>query len=143
MHRAKQRIVRSDRFTMIVCAAVNSGLLFCLSGCSDTAAPPAAETKEEVSVATSEVELAQESSEFAPTHRLSSEANYYTTGPQQGRPADGTLPEGTQVEVLESAGTYALVRAESGEQGYVSQDVLLALEKGDDTDAGESKQVEK
>ena len=67
-------------------------------------------------------------SEF--THSISLIAEYYTGGPQQGRPADGQLDPGTRVKIIESSGSYVLIEAESGEKGYVSADSLQKLEPG-------------
>ena len=45
---------------------------------------------------------------------------FYKTGPQQAMPPDGKFQAGTRIEVIETAGSYTLVRAEDGRQGYVS-----------------------
>jgi hypothetical protein len=51
---------------------------------------------------------------------LTSSTAYYTTGPQQGRPADGTLAEGTPVRVIAGAGSYSVVETADGIHAYVS-----------------------
>ena len=57
-------------------------------------------------------------SEF--THIISCETDYYTTGPQQNRPPDGTYPAGTRVNIVEDAGSYVLVRSEDTIEAYVT-----------------------
>ncbi|QDU64536.1 hypothetical protein Pan216_54260 [Planctomycetes bacterium Pan216] len=47
---------------------------------------------------------------------------YYTTGPQQGRPADGTFPAGTKVRIIEKFGSYVLVKSEGGTPAYIAAD---------------------
>ncbi|MEO2015312.1 MAG: serpin family protein [Fuerstiella sp.] len=61
-------------------------------------------------------------SEFS--HVIAAETEYYTTGPQQGRPPDGKLPAGTKVSVVEESGSYVLVKSESGIEAYVAADVV-------------------
>ena len=51
---------------------------------------------------------------------ITSSTAYYTGGPQQGRPADGTLAEGTPVRVISDAGSYAVVETAEGIHAYVS-----------------------
>ena len=60
------------------------------------------------------------------THVVSSESAYYTSGPQQGRPPDGTFKPGTRVELLKDAGSYSLVRSDGGIEAYVATDALIA-----------------
>jgi hypothetical protein len=50
---------------------------------------------------------------------IARDVEYYTTGPQQGRPPDGTLPAGTKVNVRRRTGGYWLVRSAEGVEGYV------------------------
>ena len=64
-----------------------------------------------------------------PTHVISVATEYYTTGPQQGRPPDGTLPEGTKVTILEAAGSYSRIRTADGIEAYVATDALKPLDK--------------
>jgi hypothetical protein len=112
------------------------GLLMGMTGCAGTESPPAAKTEQTApAVPTSPAVDKPQSTDFAPTHAVVSETEYYTTGPQQGRPADGSLPAGTNVELLESSGSYSLVRAESGTEGYVSQSALKALDQSAGTAA--------
>lgn len=61
------------------------------------------------------------------THVIENETAYYLTGPQQGRPPDGKFAAGTRVRLLETAGSYARVRAEGGVEAYVSCDALQPL----------------
>jgi uncharacterized protein YgiM (DUF1202 family) len=55
---------------------------------------------------------------------ISSDSVFYKTGPQQASPPDGTFKAGTRVEVIQKAGSYTLVRAEDGREGYVSSDAI-------------------
>jgi carbon storage regulator len=65
-----------------------------------------------------------ESSTDTFTHVIGTETEYYTTGPQQGRPPDGKSSAGTQVNIVEEAGSYTLVRSEDGMQAYEASDAL-------------------
>ena len=64
-------------------------------------------------------------SEF--THVISVETEYYTTGPQQGRPPDGKFSAGTNVNVIEEAGSYTLVRSKNGVEAFVASDALTQM----------------
>jgi len=55
---------------------------------------------------------------------INSDSVFYKTGPQQATPPDGTFKTGTRVEVIRKAGSYTLVRAEDGREGYVSSDAI-------------------
>lgn len=46
----------------------------------------------------------------------------YRDGPRQSRPSDGTVERGTPIAVLKEAGSCVRIRAESGEEGYISAD---------------------
>jgi NitT/TauT family transport system substrate-binding protein len=58
------------------------------------------------------------------THALTRDEAYYLTGPQQGRPPEGTLKAGSKVKLLESAGSYARVTTEDGTTAWVAADAL-------------------
>jgi uncharacterized protein YgiM (DUF1202 family) len=59
------------------------------------------------------------------THVVKKDTPYYKTGPQQGRPEDGTLRQGTKVSLTgKNIGGYVQVDAEGGIQGYVDQNDL-------------------
>jgi serpin B len=62
------------------------------------------------------------------SHVVPAEAEYYTTGPQQGRPPDGTFPAGTKVSVVEEAGSYVLVKSDGGVEAYVAADAVKQQE---------------
>ena len=62
------------------------------------------------------------------SHTIDPGTEYYKGGPQQGSPPDGQIPGGTRVKLLENAGSYSLVEAESGENGYVSTFSLKVIE---------------
>ncbi len=65
---------------------------------------------------------------FAATHQISVPTEYYTGGPQQGRPPDGTFESGTKVRLMEAAGSYSLIESDSGIQAYVAADALVEIE---------------
>jgi NitT/TauT family transport system substrate-binding protein len=58
------------------------------------------------------------------THTLTRDEPYYLTGPQQGRPPEGTLKAGSKVKLLESAGSHARVTTEEGTTAWVAADAL-------------------
>ena len=66
-------------------------------------------------------------SEF--THVVVTDAPYYTTGPQQSRPADGTLRAGTRVKLLddEPEGSYFEVESGTGIVAYIASSALQPL----------------
>jgi serpin B len=66
------------------------------------------------------------------THVLATEAEYYTTGPQQGRPPEGRFPAGTEVELIREAGSYSLVQSADGIRAYVATGSLQVLTGGED-----------
>jgi serpin B len=66
-------------------------------------------------------------SEF--THVITAETEYYVTGPQQGRPPEGSFPIGTKVSIVEEAGSYVLVKSEDGVEAYVAADAVSQQEK--------------
>ncbi|MCO6425097.1 hypothetical protein [Sinorhizobium meliloti] len=56
------------------------------------------------------------------THRCRTDTPYYTTGPQQGRPPDGTFTRGTHVALLgPKIGGYPQVRSATGVTAYVDE----------------------
>lgn len=65
-----------------------------------------------------------ECSKTASTHVITSETMFYRDGPQQARPADGKFEAGTAVDLIQDAGSYSLVRAADGREGYVSTDAV-------------------
>jgi hypothetical protein len=71
------------------------------------------------------------------TYRVIIDTDYYTDGPQQARPADGTLAAGAKVSVLQWAGSYVQVRTEDGIEAYIVADSIVPLE-----DAAQQKQEE-
>lgn len=62
------------------------------------------------------------------SHVVAREAEYYVNGPQQGRPPDGTLPEGTRVNVVRDSGSYLVVRSEEGVEAYVAANAVEPLD---------------
>ena len=98
-----------------------------LVGCSpDTSLepsqqPPAAASEEQQTLSPTESR-----EEF--THVITTDTAYYTTGPQQARPPDGTLEAGTKVRVIEDAGSYCRVETEDEVIGFVVVDVVATAE---------------
>jgi len=62
------------------------------------------------------------------THIVQRKTEYYLAGPQQARPADGTVPAGSRVTLLRDAGSYCLVRIAGGVEAYVATDALKPIE---------------
>ena len=54
------------------------------------------------------------------THVVTGDTEYYTTGPQQAQPPDGTFTAGTKVRLVEEAGGYSLVESQAGVRAYVA-----------------------
>ena len=65
-------------------------------------------------------------SEFS--HFIAAETEYYTNGPQQGRPPDGKFLAGTKVSVVEESGSYVLVKSEGGVGAFVAADAVKPQE---------------
>lgn len=61
------------------------------------------------------------------THQVTTATEYYTSGPEQGSPPDGTFQAGTKVAVLQWAGSYAQVRTADGIEAYVASEALAPL----------------
>jgi hypothetical protein len=61
------------------------------------------------------------------THRVVNETPFYLDGPQQARPADGVLAAGTEVTLVETSGSYALVTLPDVRRAYVAADSLVEL----------------
>jgi serpin B len=62
------------------------------------------------------------------THLVLRDSPFYTSGPQQSRPPDGTLLAGQLVERAQDAGSYLVVRTEDGTEAHVSAGSLKKLE---------------
>ena len=62
------------------------------------------------------------------THVLTSDTPYYSDGPQQARPPDGTLAAGTSVAVIKNQGSYTVIQTADGVVGYVSSAALAPKE---------------
>ena len=61
------------------------------------------------------------------THRVVNETPFYLDGPQQARLADGVLAAGTEVTLVETPGSYALVTLPDDRRAYVATDSLVEL----------------
>lgn len=87
-----------------------------LLGCSSDVTP---KPSEQPPAAVSEEQQTPSPSETTEkfTHIITADTEYYTTGPQQARPPDGTLKAGTKVRVVEEAGSYCRVETEDGNPG--------------------------
>ena len=64
--------------------------------------------------------LSTKPTEFVATHIVATEADYYTTGPQQARAPDGKFKQGTRVRFIKDSGSYCAVVSESGVRAYLS-----------------------
>lgn len=62
------------------------------------------------------------------THVVTHATEYYVGGPQQARPADGTLEAGTLVSLEQQAGSYAKVLTEEGVRAFVATDALKEID---------------
>ena len=94
------------RLQIVACIVLASLLV----GCSDQSSP--------------EAQKALDAAPESYSHVITTEVEYYTTGPQQGRPPDGKFPAGTKVNIVQEAGSYTQVRSESGIEAYVSSDAI-------------------
>ena len=61
------------------------------------------------------------------THVVHVDSAYYTDGPQQSRPPDGTFKAGTKVKLVREAGSYSLVESQAGVRAYVSTGALAPI----------------
>lgn len=98
--------------------------LLAVGGCAERAPVPAANAEEQDSERGS-----PRKPEPSFSHVVAADAEYYTTGPQQGRPPDGTFKAGTKVTLLRKAGSYSRVQAENGVTAYVASDALREIGK--------------
>lgn len=58
------------------------------------------------------------------THMIIADTAYYVGGPQQSRPPEGTLPEGTLVNIIQEAGSYTLIASDSHVTAYVATSAI-------------------
>jgi uncharacterized protein YgiM (DUF1202 family) len=98
------------RLQIVACVVLSSLLV----GCSDQSTPKA--------------QNGAGSPADSFSHVITTEVEYYTTGPQQGRPPDGKFAAGTKVNIVQEAGSYTQVRSESGIEAYVSRDAIKETE---------------
>jgi len=61
------------------------------------------------------------------THIIISKTEYYTSNPAQMRPADGSLEAGTEVQMIDNAGSYVLIKTTSRISAYISADAVKPL----------------
>ncbi len=93
------------------CSAMMLMILLCL-GCNpaEEARRKAAENNlKQIELALKNYHATYKASDSTFSHVLAAETEYYTTGPQQGRPSDGKFPAGTKVSVVKDDGSYVLV----------------------------------
>ncbi|HYO08521.1 MAG TPA: hypothetical protein VER17_06075 [Tepidisphaeraceae bacterium] len=60
---------------------------------------------------------------------VNKDSPYYKNGPAQPMPPDGTFRADTRVTSIKSLGSYQLVRAADGRQGYVAKTSLTPAKK--------------
>jgi len=118
---------------LVVAAAVPALLLLTLAaGCSETPAPDASRPPgaRDVDSKRSATGAAPVSGSVAADSKRAIgplRTPYYESSPAQGRPPDGELPPGTVVELLETAGSYSLVKWNT-QRAWVATDSLKAIE---------------
>lgn len=61
------------------------------------------------------------------THTVAVDTQYYRDGPQQARPADGTLAAGTMVRLVSESGSYSLVETPDRLHVYVASGSIQPL----------------
>jgi len=101
-----------------------------LVGCKPSGVSPTNEDKPEDKPQDQSISATEGPKLLAPGHAPAAETSfpdvitsstaYYTDGPQQGRPPDGTLAEGTRIRVIADAGSYSVVQTADGIHAYVS-----------------------
>ena len=108
------------RYVLSVVVALSVAImLLVVVGCSET---PESNPENKGSPETPSQQPAEKTLRI--THTVSADTEYYLSGPQQGRPPDGTLKAGTEVELISESGSYALVRSMSGVEAHVSTAAL-------------------
>lgn len=93
-----------------------------MSGCSGQSSPPASIDGGQDAGATATKGTSDPTETFPYT--VTQQVEYYTSGPQQGRPPDGKLAAGTKINVLRRTGGYSLVHTAEGIEGYISTDAI-------------------
>lgn len=115
---------------MRFCSAMLLMILLCL-GCNpaEEARRKSAENNlKQMELALKNYHATYKSSDSTASHVVAAETEYYTTGPQQGRPPDGTFPAGTKVSIVEESGSYVLVKSEDGTEAYIAADAVKQQE---------------
>lgn len=128
-----------------VCLLTASFCLFGAIGCSEqpTPAPQPQEAKKELGpppsgqsepeIQSDPIELpnpmaGEKSVRDLGTKTLSETVDYYSNGPQQASPPDGQIQAGTEVTIIERAGSYTLIETADGIRGYVASSAVGVLE---------------
>lgn len=69
-------------------------------------------------------------SKFEPTasmkanHVVTHTIEYYTSSPAQARSAEGELPAGTEVQIIDQMGSYVLVRTTNNIEAYIASSAI-------------------
>lgn len=111
-------------------AAILLMIVLCL-GCSpaeDARRKSAENNLKQIELALKNYHATHKSSDSTFSHVIAAETEYYTTGPQQGRPPDGTFPAGTKVSIVEESGSYVLVQSGDGVEAYIAADAVKQQE---------------
>jgi uncharacterized protein YgiM (DUF1202 family) len=108
--------------TRRIAACVGLALAYGLVGCSAKSSPAPNQTTEAATQA------ANEKPGESYRHVIAAEVEYYTSGPQQGRPPDGKFKAGTKVNVIQEAGSYTQVRSEDGIEAFVASDAIKKID---------------
>ncbi len=76
------------------------------------------------------------------THVVTTDTPYYTTSPAQARPPDGTFAKGTKLTLLRRAGSYVLVRSQTGIRAYMSAQAIRPLPNAQNPEGNETMTTE-
>jgi hypothetical protein len=114
--------LKEDPMPRHTAATLGSLVVLVVTGCSGQSSPPANIDGEPQTDVAPYASASRPAETFS--YPLIRDVEYYTSGPQQGRPPDGTLSAGTKVNVLRRTGSYSLVRTAEGVEGYIASDAI-------------------
>jgi len=145
MHLSSFRSIHTT--SALIRSAVACLAIFVLAGCSETPTappagneesakkelgpPPAGQTEPDVEYDSIELPnpaAGEKSVRDLGTKTLNETVDYYVGGPQQASPPDGQFPAGTEVQIVERAGSYTLVETADGVRAYVPSSAVGILE---------------